>query len=209
MYGRIICSLIACILVQYSACALLISLVSRGQERSNSLKMISFCFDCPEPDIEGSIAFGLTAKHSVQEYSITAEMAYCVPNFAELPRILNENQLNGRIAFVERGINGLLEKVTKIAKTGAAAIIIADDGRCNSAYSYCGPRAGSVAEGGFAVYDDEAPWRAIGIPVIMINFETAEMFRKLMIMKRISVPKTSGLQNMTILNSDDSNEEDL
>lgn len=208
MYGRLVCSLIVCFLVQYSACALLINLTSRGLDSTNSLKIISFCFDCPEPDIEGSIAFGLTAKYSIQEYGLTAEMAYCVPNFAESPKVMNGNQLRNRIAFVERGVNGLLEKVTKIAKTGASAIIIADDGRCNSGYTFCGPRAGSVAEGGFAAYDDEAPWRAIDIPVILINFETAEMFRSLMIMKKISLPRI-GVQNMTILTSDDIYEEDL
>jgi hypothetical protein len=147
---------------------------------------------------------------------MTGELVYCVPNFAESPRIMNENQLRNRIAFADRGMNGLLEKVLKIERTGAVAVIIADDGRCNSGYTFCGPRAGSVADGGFAAFDEEISWRAVTIPVLLVNLETAERLRGMMRMTKVSVLK-SGLHNMTLLDNgsgsdgedDNNDEEDL
>eukprot|EP01034_Spumella_vulgaris_P024625 gene24625-30993_t len=113
---------------------------------------------------------------------------------------MNENQLRNRIAFVDRGVNGLLEKVIKIERTGALAVIIADDGRCNSGYTFCGPRAGSVAEGGFAAFDEEISWRVVTIPVILVNLATAERLRGMMRMTKVSIVR-SGLHNMTVLDN--------
>lgn len=208
----IFCLLLSCI--KFNAANLILTLSSRKQEINNSLKLISFCIDCPSPENEGSAAFGITAKHSLQEYFTTGELVYCVPNFAESPRIMNENQLRNRIAFVDRGLNGLLEKVLKIEQTGAVAVVIADDGRCNAGYTFCGPRAGSVADGGFAAFDEEISWRSVGIPVVLVNLQTAERLRGMMRMTRVSVVK-SGLHNMTVLDNgsgsdgEDDNEEEL
>ena len=38
--------------------------------------------------------------------------------------------------------------------SGAAGVIIVDDGQCNEDFSRCGPRAGSVKDGGFAPMDE-------------------------------------------------------
>jgi hypothetical protein len=171
--------------------------------------MVSFCRGCPSPEDEGSAIFGIMPRYGFHDYHVTAEMVYCVPNHAEDEDLMNGHQFNDRVVFVDRGIVSLLDKVLKIQSSGASGIIIADDGQCTENFSYCGPRAGSVAEGGFA--PDEASslqWKSVSIPVILVTFSSAEKLRRLMQIEKVNVPR-KGFQNVTILFNPDGSREEL
>jgi hypothetical protein len=179
---------------------LIVSMSSRDQESLNPLKSVTFCIDCHSPEFEGSIIEGIAAKHNIKEYLVTGELVYCIPNFAESSYILNAHHFENRIVIVERGKISLIEKINKIQEYGAIGIIIADDGSCNQFYTFCGPRAGSTLEGGFAAYDDETVWEDIIIPVILINLEAAIKLRGAMKLQRIEIPNL-GFQYMTLSTS--------
>ncbi len=124
----------------------------KGQE---SLKVISFCTNCPNPDEEGSMAYGLLNYHFLEpeplEYEIITEAVYCVPNYADHAKIINGAQMRNRVVLVKRGKVPLVDKVRLIIeKSSASAIIVIDDGQCTDDFAFCGPRSGSVREGGFA-----------------------------------------------------------
>jgi hypothetical protein len=64
-----------------------------------------------------------------------------------------------------------------------AGVIIADDGGCvdGDTFAYCGPRIGSIADGGFAAYDDRDKWlTTINIPVILVSVKSADRLRAMM-----------------------------
>ena len=82
------------------------------------LKLLNFCDNCDHPDREGSVAYALESKFGVKDYLVTAELAYCVPNFAEAA-ILNAFQLVNRIVIVHRGKTSVLDKAMKIQHAGA------------------------------------------------------------------------------------------
>jgi hypothetical protein len=171
--------------------------------QTGAIKQISYCIQCPDPSVEGSLIRGLNAKFGLQHFSKTGELVYCVPNYGEKERLLNSHQLDGRIVFVERGKVSLLEKVLRIQhQSEAIAIIIADDGSCDESFHNCGPRAGSVNDGGFAAYDDELKWQQVEIPVILITRASAEKLKGLMRSKSILV-RGSGQQHVTIIDSDE------
>ena len=188
------------------ACNLLLSLSSRYfTPESRAVKLISYCVDCPSPAEQGSLAHGLTSKYGVQDFSIVGELVYCVPNFAESPKLLNRHQFVNRIVMVDRGKNTLLDKVIKIQKGDASAIVIADDGRCTNDFRTCGPMSGSASDGGFAANDEVEKWQAISIPVIIVTVETADRMRSMMGIKSVNIPKW-GVHNMTILRGEDGDE---
>jgi hypothetical protein len=171
--------------------------------------MISYCVGCPSPEDEGSMAYGLIARHGVKEFHVTGEVLYCIPNFAEDETIVNRHQFPDRIVFVNRGEISLLEKVLRIQEAGAAGVIIADDGRCTDSFSSCGPRAGSVADGGFAPDDAQVVlWSKVEIPVVLVTMGTAEKFRRSMVIEQVLVPR-KGYQNATILRNPDGSREEL
>lgn len=166
----------------------------------NPLRMISFCQDCPYPEDEGSIAYGILPKHlSLNEYSITAEVVYCIPNYADYIKIVNYREFHNRIVLVNRG-NGVTihEKIFKIQSNGAAGVIVIDDGQCDEQFISCGFRAGSSSEGGIAAHDEASLWRQITIPVLLVTHQTGERMKKIMPMKVVEVPRL-GLHNVTIL----------
>lgn len=177
---------------------LIVSLVSRNNDSQNPIKVISYCIDCPSPEHEGSIAYALNAKHGINIFRVTAELVYCIPNHAEAQHIFNSEQLYNRIALVDRGIVSLQEKALKLHAAGVAGIIIADDGQCNQAFTFCGPVAGSIAEGGFAANDEDKVWKSLQIPVLLVTIPTAEKLRSMMVMKRINILQM-GSHNATIL----------
>lgn len=167
---------------------LVVNLTSRGADVDGALKWVTFCLGCPNPRSEGSVVPALNARYGVDEYSVTGELVYCVPNFAESAFIVNDHQFTNRIVLVDRGKISLLHKVMKIQDTEALGIIIADDGSCRDDFSYCGPRAGSVREGGFAPFDDEDNWLKIDIPVVMVSLPSAERLRSAMGIKLTYIP---------------------
>ena len=61
----------------------------------------------------------------------------------------------------------------------------------------CGPRAGSVREGGFAPMDEARSWKRITIPVLMITMASAEKLKRHMQISEVHVPQF-GLQVMRI-----------
>lgn len=173
------------------------NLTSRNNEISNPVKFVSYCFHCISPDSEGAFVKGLVSRFGVHEFQISGELVYCIPNFVEKKRILNSHHLKNRIVLVDRGKNSLLEKVLKIQETEALGLIIADDGSCDEEFFSCGPRAGSIRDGGFAAFDDLNRWGNVRIPVVMITVKSADLLRKLMGIQNIFIPGT-GRHNMTI-----------
>ena len=168
---------------------------------NGAVKMLLICVDCDTPEVEGTFVRGLIPKHINENMeSVTGILAYSIPNFADKPKILNKLNLQGRIAFVERGKISLLDKILKLQDQveGLLGIVIADDGQCYEDFSYCGPRAGSAREGGFSSHDDEYLWRKVNIPVFMITLTSANKIRDLMKMRKINIPRL-GIHNGTMV----------
>jgi hypothetical protein len=93
--------------------------------------------------------------------------------------------------------NNLHEKVIVAQKAGALAVLIADDGSCGEAFANCGPRAGSVSQGGFAPHDSQTIWQSqIKIPVLLISVSAAERLRRAMEIQRLNLPQY-GWQNIS------------
>lgn len=171
--------------------------LSRKSYVEGGLAVVTFCIDCPSPNSEGTLAKGLHPKHGLQEFQVTGTLVYCVPNNAEGRKFLNAHHFKDRIVLVDRGAMGILEKVEKILDWGAVGVVIADDGRCTEDLSYCGPQAGSVQQGGFAIHDDLHRWRDVPIPVVLVSVKTADILRSTMGIRKVHIPKY-GMQNITI-----------
>ena len=171
--------------------------LSRKSYVENGMTLVTFCIDCPTPHLEGSLKKGLHPKHGLQEFEVIGTLVYCIPNSAEGRKVLNAHHFRDRIVLIDRGAMGLLDKVERILESGAVGVIIADDGRCREDLSYCGPQAGSVREGGFAINDDISRWRDVDIPVVLVTVKTADVLRETMGIRRVEIPKY-GWQNLTI-----------
>jgi hypothetical protein len=179
------------------AVSLLIHLDNRPLDRNNAAhKLLSYCIDCAHPENNGSILFCIAPKHGLKEYSVTGEVIYGIPNFGEEKNMLNKIEFRSRIVLVHRGKVELLKKTVNIQSNGAAGVIIVDDGQCNEAFTFCGHRAGSVKEGGFAPMDDESSWKKISIPVCLVTQSSGEKLIKLMDVTRVFIPQY-GYQNVT------------
>lgn len=168
-------------------------------DKDAPVRMISYCLGCPSPAEEGSLLYGLLSWHTVaskQVFSVSGALIYCVPNLADSDKIINTSQLADRVALVDRGKVPLHEKVRRMQQAGASAVIIADDGQCDESFLFCGARAGSSREGGFAAYDDEDVWAAITIPVYLISASSAAHLRRLMPITEVNV-RGSGLQRIS------------
>eukprot|EP01041_Mallomonas_annulata_P009049 gene9049-18740_t len=159
-------------------------------------KVVYFCVNCPNPKMEGSFVYGLSAKYGINKYSVTAEIVYGIPNFGEKKKMTNRNIMRDRIVFVDRGVVTLQEKAVNIQNNGAIGLIIADDGQCDEKFTHCGSRVGSLAEGGIAANDSPEYWSDIQIPVLLISLSSAEKIRKMMNIQQIEIPGL-GLQNIT------------
>lgn len=164
----------------------------------DSIKMLSYCLDCPSPELEGSFAYALSVKYQSNMQSVSGHIITAVPNSAESDSILNRHAIRGNIALVDRGKVSIIDKCSKLQRAGAIGIVIADDGSCSADFSYCGQRAGSHLEGGLAAYDDIQPWLAIKIPVFIISLSSSEQLRKSMKLRRVEVPPY-GYQNITFM----------
>lgn len=152
------------------------------------IKMLSYCLSCETPEHEGSYADALIPKHlSPIISSVTGKLIYCVPNFADMTRIFNEDFILGNIILVDRGKIPILEKCLRIQEAGAAGIVIADDNQCVDDFSFCGSRAGNKNEGGFSSNDDSIQWKRVNIPVLLITSKSAEKLRNLMKLKRVEI----------------------
>lgn len=132
---------------------------------------------------------------------ITAELIYSVPNLADTEKLFNHYQMPGRIVIVDRGKNPLHEKVFRIQAAGAVGILIADDGQCDEHFHFCGPRAGSVFEGGFAAHDGLEVWSSLSIPVYLVTQATATRLKGMMTLKELNI-LGMGLHNITMENGD-------
>lgn len=159
-------------------------------DKDGPMRMISFCLGCPSPAEEGSLIYGLLSWHAVANrhtFSVTGALIYCVPNLADSDKILNTDQLLDHVALVDRGKVPLHEKVRRMQQVGAAAVIIADDGQCDESFLFCGARAGSSREGGFAAYDGDDIWAGLTIPVYLVSASSAAHLRKLMPLTAVEV----------------------
>lgn len=161
-----------------------------------ALRIISFCVSCERPDDEGSYVYALAPKHGLPEYRVKGELIYGVPNHGELEEMMNYSDFDGRIVLVHRGKVHLQEKVRNVQYSGAAGVIVVDDGQCDEAFTSCGLRAGSVKEGGFAPMDEASAWKKIKIPVLMITQSSAKKLTKHMQVREMEIPEY-GMQFVT------------
>ena len=245
-YAILLINFIFYVVTYFTASAnLIINIRDETYGNEYPLKMFTFCVDCPDPVYEGSLAYGLLSKYNIYNnhgipaniktlqrptdtistsipLSVTAEAVYCVPNLANKARILNSHEINNRIALVNRGDNGMIEKVLKLQNDGAVGVIIIDDGQCNintnnnnpnnhhhhnnnpssdnlqsnsqsNKFAKCGFHVG-----GFSATDDIIVWKAVKIPVILITNETGQLLDNLMNIEISEIPRL-GQQKITIL----------
>ena len=144
--------------------------------------------------------YALAPKHGLPEYRVKGELIYGVPNHGELKEMLNYSEFDGRIVLVHRGKVHLQEKVLNVQYSGAAGVIIVDDGQCDDSFSRCGPRAGSVKDGGFAPMDEASAWKRVRIPVLMITKASAAKLTQYLQISEVDLPKI-GKQFVTPDNS--------
>lgn len=172
-----------------------------------SLKIISFCIDCPSPGSEGSYIIGLNSKFGSQNYNINTDLIIPLPNKVHKKRIYNYNQLKNKIVLVERGEVSIIEKIFLLQKYFVSAILIVNsDDSCGKFFTKCQPKSlGSIFSNGFAPMDDEIQWRKVKVPVLLINFEDGEKLKKVLNVKEIFI-KGIGLQNTTTLYDDEHDE---
>lgn len=149
-----------------------------------TLRVLEFCQGCPNPHLEGSRILGLGAAFGPEEYSVQGLLVYTVPNHGG--GILNVEQLRGQVAFLDRGVIPLVDKVLAVQAAGALAAIIADDGSCEGHFE-CG-LAGSLREGGFANRDSRDRWRGVNIPSLLLLATDAQRLRSLMKIEKVQVP---------------------
>ena len=176
-------------------------MVHMDMRKNHPLRRISFCLDCNNPQLDGSVAYGLAPKHFADQIipNRSGELITCVPNYAESDRIFNHESFENRIVLVNRGKVSLLDKCIRLQKHGAQAIIIVDDNQCDDDFSYCGNRAGSVQDGGFSPFDEELKWRSLlDIPILLIKAKDAERIRSNMTLRQAKVSKY-GIQNITVV----------
>lgn len=160
------------------------------------LRTVEFCIGCPDPHLEGSQIKALGSYHGVDNYRVTGELTMAVPNTGcagsigggqggEV-KILNAEQLTGRVVVVDRGGVPLVEKVLAAQHAGSVAVLIADDGNCTGHYE-CG-RAGSPRDGGFSKRDPWQNWRDVAIPAVLIMKAEADRLRAMMRLERKVIP---------------------
>jgi hypothetical protein len=172
-------------------------------ELDNPVKHISFCTTCGSPTEMSSFVNGLMVKHLNWQYEVTGKVVYCVPNYAD-SRVLNAHQFAERIVMIDRGRTSIQRKIEQIIDTDAVAVVIFDDGSCDSDFNHCGTLAGSKSkeDGGFLPNDNKAFWERVDIPVLLITLESAERLRKLMRIDRVNV-LGRGMQNVTHIEDND------
>lgn len=126
---------------------------------------------------------------------MVAEVVYAVPNDAQREELLNADDIRGRIAIINRGGNvAMVDKVVRAQKAGAVGVLLVDQGSCDDGFHDCGPRAGSVREGGFAPHDGFALWKDVRIPSLLITAEMGARVRSLMPLEEIQLPGDLGRQ---------------
>lgn len=178
------------------------------RSRGGPLRSLSFCKDCVDPELEGSFVHGIIPKHLKSVDSVTAGLVYAVPNHVNGKRVYNAETIAQRIVLVTRGEVPILEKCLRLKEHRVKGVIVADDGRCVEDFTYCGPRAGRLADGGIAPHDDEKSWIAINFPVLLISYASAERLRGLMEVKHINISPI-GMQNITVRRRADGSHEEL
>ena len=160
---------------------------------------VKYCNNCEDPVEALPYMVALAPRHYSIPYEVTAELVYGVPNFGEGKKLLNKVEVENRIVFLDRGGGvSIVEKAFKAQAQGAVGVIVADNGQCDSDFNYCGRQAGSKREGGFGAYDELVDWRAIRIPVLMVNSESAERLRARMPIEQKNIGRL-GMQNVTVL----------
>jgi len=156
---------------------------------------LTFCKGCADPHEMGSHMDTWEAHYSPIRFHVAARAVLAIPNFAE-KRVLNSEQLAGRIAVVFRGGGvAILEKVLKLQEAGAVATLLVDfeetDGGCTRDFD-CGPRLGRRPADhhslGFAAADRLSDWRAVHIPVVLVHSSDGQRLIDLMETKKVRVP---------------------
>ena len=162
-----------------------------SKTRKKTLKALAsvyFCLGCPHPHAEGSVVTGLKAAQGPQDFAVSAELHYAVPNNGS-SKISNRKEIRGNIAVLDRGQVTLSEKVKRAQDAGAVAVVIVDDGSCDRNFRKCGYRAGSMLEGGFAPLDSYMAWRDVHIPAVLIHQADGQRLRSLLPLEEIEIPR--------------------
>uniref|UniRef100_A0A7S3JZQ1 Fibronectin type-III domain-containing protein n=1 Tax=Aureoumbra lagunensis TaxID=44058 RepID=A0A7S3JZQ1_9STRA len=116
------------------------------------------------------------AHWSPPQISVAAEIIRAQPILANAPL---QKELYHRVAIANRGDVPFVVKAKHAQRTGALALVIADDGRCgDSLDQYCVPGAERARGEGFAALDNPKQWSSIHIPIVLILKKDAdEVFR--------------------------------
>merc|ERR1719230_2210853 len=158
----------------------------RSSAELGGLHTLEFCLACPDPHLEGTQSTALGAVHGPSEYRVMAELAYAVPNDLAGGRLLNMEELAGKVVLVDRGVIPLVDKVLAVQKVGAVGVLIADDGNCTDAFE-CG-RVGSPKHGGFSGRDPWQLWMKVEIPSLLVMADVGDRLKRMMKLERIYIP---------------------
>jgi len=163
----------------------------QARQKDPAKRSMNFCLGCKDPSQEGSRVPVVWAGQGPSAYRVTGDLVYSIPNDANADRLLNARQLKGQVALVNRGEIPLAEKVLRLEKVGAAAVIIIDDGQCGTRLEH--KRCGATS-GGFAKHDRKQNWKFVTVPVLMISFVLGEKIKSMMnltemVIKGIPMPQ--------------------
>lgn len=158
----------------------------KSAKPDSGLHTLEFCLNCPDPHLEGTQTVALGAVHGPVEYRVSGELVMMVPNDIAGARLLNVEELVGRVALVDRGVVPLVDKVLAAQKAGAIGVVIADDGNCTELYE-CG-RVGSPKLGGFGSRDPWHLWMKVEIPALLVMADVGDRLKKMMKLERIFIP---------------------
>ena len=66
--------------------------------------------------------------------TFAGELIYGVPNHGQLREMINYEEFDGRLVLVHRGKVHLQEKALNVQHSGAAGMIVVDDGQCDESF---------------------------------------------------------------------------
>ena len=154
---------------------------------------LTFCTLCRDARLQGSHVDVWESHFRPPSYAVMGELVYAVPNDGS-SEILNEEEVRGNIALIDRGNVPIVSKVQRAQAAGAKAVVIVDDGDCDTSYN-C-RIMGRRAEGrGFSARDREDLWKAITIPSVVALASYGDGLKEMMDLEEMDLG-VLGLQRM-------------
>eukprot|EP00607_Mallomonas_marina_P009808 CAMPEP_0182418656 /NCGR_PEP_ID=MMETSP1167-20130531/3024_1 /TAXON_ID=2988 /ORGANISM="Mallomonas Sp, Strain CCMP3275" /LENGTH=478 /DNA_ID=CAMNT_0024592955 /DNA_START=444 /DNA_END=1880 /DNA_ORIENTATION=- len=150
----------------------------RERERGNVSSLLLMVDDVTQivsvlPSLEKStkhLSISLHAwasHHSPHLFSVHAQAVWTAPDTAHTS-LVNEREVRGRIAVVERGKVPLVFKARHAQDAGALAVLIIDNGQCVTFDQQCVPGSEKRRRERWGAIDTPAPWASIRIPVLLL-----------------------------------------